>query len=360
MEQDIRFCTAPDGTRIAYAVHGNGPPLVRAGHWMTHLEFDWDSPLWKHWLTDLGRDFTVIRYDERGCGLSDRDVTDFSLQAWVSDLETVVDSAGLDRFTLLGVSGGGPVAITYAIRHTERVERMILYGTYTRGRRARDDPSSDALEDTLSSLIEVGWGGKNPAFRRVFTTLFVPDATPEQMEWFDDIQQRSTDAGNAAAIRLARSTIDVTEDAKKLSAPTLILHADEDAVAPFDEGRYLAASIDGARFVPLSGRNHILLQDEPAWKAFVEEVRRFVPASPPGTPADRRIELLSKREHDVLALVAQGKSNEEIAAALFLSERTIERHMSNAYAKLGLSGRTARAAAAAIFSAGGVAPREGR
>jgi pimeloyl-ACP methyl ester carboxylesterase/DNA-binding CsgD family transcriptional regulator len=352
VSQAIRFCTSPDGVQIAYATHGKGPPLVRAGTWMTHLEFDWDSPLWRHWLTELGRDFKVIRYDERGCGLSDRHVVDFSLEAWVSDLESVVDAAGLDRFVLLGVSGGGPTAITYATRHPERVSHLILYGAYARARRARNDPAAVELEDALIRLINVGWGGANPAFRRVFTTLFVPDATPEQMRWFDEIQQRSTSAENAVALRRARGEVDVSAAAREVAVPTLALHANDDAVVPFQEGRRLAGMISGSQFVPLDGRNHILLEHEPAWKDFLANVRAFTRVVPDMVAAvDRDLSSLSDRELDVLRLVSGGRSNKEIAGELFLSERTIERHLSNIYTKLGISGKAARAAAAAAFSA---------
>jgi pimeloyl-ACP methyl ester carboxylesterase/DNA-binding CsgD family transcriptional regulator len=318
---------------------------------MTHLEFDWDSPLWRHWLTELGRDFKVVRYDERGCGLSDRHV-DFSLEASVSDLESVVDAAGLDRFVLLGVSGGGPIAVTYATRHPERVSQLILYGAYARARRARNDPAAVELEDALIRLIKVGWGGANPAFRRVFTTLFVPDATSEQMRWFDEIQQRSTSAENAVALRKARSEIDVSAAAREVAVPTLALHANGDAVVPFQEGRRLAGLIKDSQFVPLDGRNHILLEHERAWKEFLTNVRAFTRAAPhQAASVDHDLSSLSQRELDVLRLVAGGRSNIEIAEELFLSERTVERHLSNIYSKLGISGKAARAAAAAAFSA---------
>jgi pimeloyl-ACP methyl ester carboxylesterase len=296
----------------------------------------------------------MIRYDERGCGLSDRDVMNFSLDDWVSDLETVVDDADLDRFALLGVSGGGPIAITYALRHPERVSHLVLYGSYSRGRRARNDPDAVEQEDALIGMIKVGWGGVNPAFRRVFTTLFVPDAAAEQMRWFDEIQQRSTSAGNAIALRRARSSIDVSDAAREIDIPTLVLHANEDAVVPFDEGRRLAGLIRGARFIPLEGRNHILLEHEPAWQQFVKEVRAFArPDSGRELRYAGQLDELSRRELEVLRLVATGRSNLEIADTMFLSERTVERHLSNIYAKLRLTGKAARAAAASILSAAG-------
>jgi pimeloyl-ACP methyl ester carboxylesterase len=350
LSQRIRFCTAPDGVRLAIAVHGKGPPIVRTSTWLTHLEFDWESPIWRHWLDALGQGHTVVRYDQRGCGLSDRDVEDLSLEAFVSDLEAVVAAAQVDRFALLGVSGGGPVAIAYAERHPERLSHLILYGTYARGRRRQATTPQQVEEvEALVSIVRVGWDRPSPAFRRAFTTLFVPDATPEQMAWLDEMQRMSATGEMAARLRRARGEIDVTDLASRVGVPTLILHARDDAVAPFEEGRRLAGLIPDARFVPLEGRNHILLADEPAWSEFVSEVHAFlgiptVAHRPPDLPD------LSHRELEVLELVAAGSSNEEIAARLYLSVRTVERHLSNIYAKLGVSGKAARAAVAARYS----------
>ncbi|MGH2734979.1 MAG: alpha/beta fold hydrolase [Actinomycetota bacterium] len=354
MQQRIRFTTSFDGATLAYATHGSGPPLVKAAQWFTHLEFDWESPIWRHWLEDLGRNFTVLRYDERGCGLSDREPGDLSVDTWVKDLEAVTDAAGFERFALLGISGGGPVAISYAVRHAERVSQLVLYGSYLRGRAFRGD-AARAKADVLSSLIKVGWGGTNPAFRRVFTNLFVPDATEEQVRWFDEMQVRSTSAENAIAIRGTRDHIDVTEEARLIRVPTLVLQADEDAMVPFEEGRLVASTIPNARFVPLEGRNHILLADEPAWPVFLSEVLSFVGAeSQPGADLDS----LTSRELEVLRLVAAGLSNAAIGREMFLSERTVERHLSNIYTKLGLTGKAARAAGAALVSRLGAAARQ--
>jgi pimeloyl-ACP methyl ester carboxylesterase/DNA-binding CsgD family transcriptional regulator len=348
--QEVRFCVAPGGSRIAYAVHGSGPPLVRTATWLTHLELDWESPVWRHWLTGLAERHTVLRYDERGCGLSDRDVEDLSLDARVGDLEAVVEAAGLGRFALLGMSQGGSVAVAYAARHPERVSHLVLFATYARGRLMRD-PSRSAREQAqlMISLIRMGWGQDEPAFRRLFTTLFIPDASAEQMEWFDELQRVTTDAETAMRIRHARNHDDVTRDAAEITSPALVLHARDDALVPFSEGRLLATLIPGARFVPLESRNHILLADEPAWEAFRVELSAFLgPAE--RSPARVGLGELSNREHEVLALVADGLSNEEIAARLFLSVRTVERHLSNIYAKLRVSGKAARAAAAVRFS----------
>jgi pimeloyl-ACP methyl ester carboxylesterase/DNA-binding CsgD family transcriptional regulator len=347
MGQQIRFCTAADGVRIAFATHGTGPPIVRASTWLTHLEFDWQSPIWRHWLEGLAEGHTVVRYDERGCGLSDWAVEDFSLQAWVADLEAVVDAAGLERFALLGVSHGGPIGIAYAARHPERVSHLVLYGTFARGRLRRSARSREEAE-LLVSLVRVGWGQANPAYRRVFTTLFVPGATPQQMDWFDELQRVSTTPETAAQIRRTRDEVDVTALAGRVAAPALVLHARGDAVVPFEEGRRLATLLPDARFVPLEGANHIIQADEPAWPAFLAEVHAFLGRAAPSVA--QGLTELSTRELEVLALVATGLDNEGIAARLYLSVRTVERHLSNIYAKLGVSGKAARAAAAARFS----------
>jgi pimeloyl-ACP methyl ester carboxylesterase len=248
---------------------------VRASTWLTHLEFDWQSPLWRHWLQGLADGRTVVRYDERGCGLSDRDVEDLSLKAWMGDLETVVDAANLDRFALLGISHGGPVAVAYAVRHPERVSHLVLYGTYARGRLRRGLRERQEAE-AMIAMVRAGWGRNAPAFRRAFTTVFVPEATREQMRWFDELQRISSSPETAARIRLARNDLDVTDLARQVTVPTLVLHARDDLVVPFAAGRLLASLIPAARFVPLEGRNHILLADEPAWPVFLRELQVFL------------------------------------------------------------------------------------
>jgi pimeloyl-ACP methyl ester carboxylesterase/DNA-binding CsgD family transcriptional regulator len=350
LEQRIRFCTATDGIQLAYAEHGSGPPLVRAGHWLTHLEFDWESPIWRHWLRELARGHTVVRYDQRGCGLSDRDTTRLSLDVLVGDLEAVIDASGHERFALLGVSGGGPVAISYTVRHPERVTHLVLYGAYARGRWKRN-PSDQQREEArlLQSLIRVGWGRDDPIFRRVFTTLYMPGASREQMDWFEELQRASAAPEDAERLRESWSHLDVTELLPVVTTPTLVAHARDESAVPFAEGRLLAARIPGARFVPLQGRNHILLPDEPAWPEFLAAMREFLGTQE--APAADDLEDLSAREREVLELVAAGLSNEEIGERLFVSVRTVERHLSNVYAKLRISGKAARAAAAARFSA---------
>ena len=272
LQHDIHFCTAPDGARIAYALAGQGPPLVKAANWLNHLEYDWQSPIWSHLLHALAAEHRLIRYDERGNGLSDWDVDDISFDAFVSDLESVVEATGLQRFALLGISQGCAVSIAYAVRYPERVSHLVLYGGFARGRNRRDVAQSD----TLIALIRQGWGQENPAFRQFFTSLFVPGGTPEQMQWFNDLQRITTSPENAARILEATGVIEVTALLPRVKVPTLVLHCRNDAAQPFDEGRRIAAGIPGARFVALESRNHLILESEPAWARFLEEVAAFL------------------------------------------------------------------------------------
>ncbi|NDJ87304.1 MAG: alpha/beta hydrolase, partial [Chloroflexi bacterium] len=277
MEQDIRFCVAPDGVRIAYATAGNGPSLVKAANYITHLEHDWNGPVWRHWLNGLTQHHTLIRYDERGCGLSDRDVTEFTMGAWVRDLETVVDAADLDTFPLLGISQGASVSVAYAVKHPDRVTHLILYGGYVRGRINRDpDPEQVKEAETMIDAIRLGWGKENPAFRQLFTTQLMPDATPEQVQWLNELVRISAEPKTAAEMEHAFYQIDVSDLAPQVKIPTLVLHARHDSAIPFAEGRRLATLIPDARFVILDSRNHILLEHEPAWQRFLAEVHAFL------------------------------------------------------------------------------------
>jgi len=282
VDQQIHFCPTPDGVRIAWSRMGAGPVLVKAANWLSHLDLDLRNPVWRHWLEALSDDLTLIRYDERGCGLSDWDIPEekFSFDSWVTDLETVVDAAGLDRFALLGLSQGGPVAIAYAARHPERVTHLVLYGTYATGWDKRDFPQDSELQReerrALVTLTRSGWGRDSPAYRQVFTATFVPDANPEEQRAFNDIQRESTSPANAARFLEEFGRIDVAALVPRVQAPTLVLHARDDLRVPFEAGRSLAARIPHCRFVPLEGRNHILLPREPAWETFVTEVRRFL------------------------------------------------------------------------------------
>jgi pimeloyl-ACP methyl ester carboxylesterase/tetratricopeptide (TPR) repeat protein len=276
IEQTIRHCMTRDGVRLALATVGQGPPLVRPGNWLTHLEYDRESPVWRHWIRELARDRTLVRYDERGNGLSDWRVEDLSFEALVDDLETIVDHMALERFPLFGASRGAAVALAYAARHPERVMRIVLYGGFARGWARRGSTTETERRSGLAALIEDNWGQDNPWFRQAFTSLFIPEATSEQMTWFNELQRRTISPRNARIMQEVSGTIDVTDLLPRIAAPTLIVHAREDAVVPFAEGRLLADRIPGARFVALEGRNHILLESEPAWSRFLVETRAFL------------------------------------------------------------------------------------
>lgn len=277
LEQRIRFATSTDGVRIAYATSGTGPPLVKPANWLTHLEYDWESPVWRHWLRELSGHHTLIRHDQRGSGLSDRAVEDLTFEAWVHDLETVVDAVGLERFPILGISQGCAVAIAYAVRHPERVSRLVLYGGYAQGPivRART-PEERATAEAVMQRLPLGWGQDNPQFRMFFAARFLPEGTPEQMRWFSDLQRIATPPEIAVRLLGTITTIDATALAPLVRAPTMVLHATGDGSVPFEQGRLMAALVPGSRFVPLESVNHILLEHEPAWARFSDEVRRFL------------------------------------------------------------------------------------
>lgn len=273
--QSIRFCRSSDGHEIAYAATGSGRPLVRAGHWLTHLEHDWRSPVWRPFLDEMGRSFSLVRYDQRGNGLSDWKLKSFSLESCVADLEAVADAAGLDRFTLFGTSQGAPIAVAYAARHPERVERLILLGGYARGRLARESLAEREEGEAIITLIRHGWGKPGSQFIRAFSSMFIPDATPEQISSLTELQRLTTSAENAVTIRTAVDRFDVSDLLERVVTPTLVMHARNDSIQPLAQGRELALGIRGAEFVMFEGDNHVILPHEPAWKEFFEAIRRF-------------------------------------------------------------------------------------
>lgn len=274
--QEIRYCTTGDGVRLAYASVGNGPPLVKASNWLTHLDFEWGSPIWRHWYSALSRHHQLIRYDERGNGMSQRDVDHGSFDLWVHDLETVVDAAGLDRFPLLGISRGGSLAIAYAVKHPERVTHLVLHGAFAAGINCAGTPAEIEAHRALASLLRLGWGLNNPAFCKTFTSRFIPESTPEHQRWFDEMQRVSTSPENAARLLERGADIDVRRLLSQVKTPTLVLHCDRDCAVPPERGRALAAGIPGARYVSLPSANHLLLEEEPAWSLFLEEVGLFL------------------------------------------------------------------------------------
>jgi pimeloyl-ACP methyl ester carboxylesterase/DNA-binding SARP family transcriptional activator len=274
--QELRFCRARDGTTIAYATAGAGPPLVKASNWLSHLEHEWKSPIWRHWMRELSRDHQLIRWDQRGNGLSDWAAEDLSFETFVDDLDAVVSAVGVRRYALLGLSQGCAIALAHAVRHPERVSALVLYGGFAQGWARRGTEGSLETREAMLTLMLHGWGRENAAFRQFFTSLFCPGATLEQMQAFNQLQRESASPENAVRLARASGDIDVTALLPRVRVPTLVLHVRDDAVVPFDQGRRLAVSIPGARFVPMEGCNHILLEHEPAWSIFLAEIREFL------------------------------------------------------------------------------------
>jgi len=341
LKQTIRFCTSHDGTRIAYATMGSGPPLVRAAHFLTHLEFELRTPVWRPWLVEYSRNRTLVRYDQRGCGLSDRDVTDFSLDAMVADLEAVVGAARFDdRFPLFGASQGSAVAIAYAARHPERVSRLVIHGGYARGVLNRaPTPEQLAEAKALIDLVRVGWGRENPAYRQVFTSLMIPDSTPEEAASFNELERTTASPEGAARLLTSFGPIDVTSLAPRVRCPTLVTHVRDDARVPFEEGRLIASLIPGARFAPLDGRNHVLLEREPAFRQLFAEMHAFLAVDEAPYRREGAFPDLTPREREILELVAQGLDNDTIASRLALSEKTVRNNITRIFDKLGVPTR---------------------
>jgi pimeloyl-ACP methyl ester carboxylesterase len=275
--QEIRYCTSPDGVRIAYACTGSGPPLVKAANWLTHLDLEWDGPIWAHWIDALSLQHRLVRYDERGCGLSDWAVDDISLESWVEDLELVVDSVGLDRFPLLGVSQGGAVALAYAVRHPERVSRIVLAGAYVRGRLARAASAEEREEAQLDMQVgRVAWRRDDPAYRQVFAAQFLPDADRSRWDAFNALQRATTSTENVVRFLDTFATIDVSDLAKQVSCPTLILHSRHDRRVPLEQAREIAALVPDSRVCLLDSGNHIVMSDEAAWPVLLHELETFL------------------------------------------------------------------------------------
>ncbi len=274
--QQIRFCQTVDGVQIAYATVGEGPPLVKTANWLNHLEFDWESPVWRHVFRDLGAGRRLIRYDARGNGLSDWDTDDYSFQSMVSDLEAVVDACGLERFPLLGISQGCAVSVEYAVRHPERVSHLVLYGGYARGWNRVSSSALARQAEAMLTLVGMGWGKDNPVFRQMWTSLFMPDAPEENRLWFNDLQRLTSSPENAVRLIRACGEVDVQGRLGDVRCPTLVLHARDDAMTSFNAGRGLAAGIPGARFVSLDSANHLLPETDPAWPRMLSEIRAFL------------------------------------------------------------------------------------
>lgn len=339
VRQSIRLTKSLDGTTIAWADAGRGVPLVKASNWLTHLEHDLASPIWRHWMRFFADHFRFIRYDERGCGMSEWDVREVSLERSTQDLESVVAVAKPQTpFVLLGISQGGAIALRYAVAHPQNVSHLVLYGAYARGR-ALQSPEVEQRYRAIIALTRLGWGQDNPVYRQVFTSRFVPDASDEQIRWFNELCNRTARPETAARIMESRLHIDVTDLLPRVSVPTLVLHARNDEAVALSQGRLIAASVPGAQFVELESRNHILLEGEPAWERFKQEVLAFTGRPAEGTADESTFAALSPREREILAGIARGYSNVEIGKQLFISEKTVRNHVTRIFEKLGVRSR---------------------
>jgi pimeloyl-ACP methyl ester carboxylesterase/DNA-binding CsgD family transcriptional regulator len=340
IRQRVRYVTASDGTRLAWAEAGEGPVVVKAANWLTHLEYEWESPVWKHWIRFFSSNFRFVRYDERGCGMSEWQSCGLSIDQWADDLARVIDAARPDGpVTLLGISQGAATCVRYATRYPERVARMIVYGGYARGVLRRDTPDAEAQFKAMIELARVAWGKPNPAFRQVFTSRFIPGGTPEQLQWFNDLCLKTTTGEIFSHLLTARGTVDVVPLLGELRTPTQVLHGRDDEVVSIAEGRLMASRIPEAEFVELDSRNHILLEHEPAWQRFREAVLGFVQPAAAASSSGSAFAALSTREREVLALMSEGLSNTDIAERLSISEKTVRNHASNVFDKLGVWSR---------------------
>ncbi len=340
MKQPVRFLQTADDVSIAWTQSGHGRPLVKASNWLTHLEYDRESPVWRHWIRFLDQHFRYLRYDERGCGMSAWDVGDLSYERWVEDLTAVIDAADIrEPFVLLGISQGAATAIAYAARHPGRISHLVVYGGYSRGANRRGDEESERLYQAMEQLAILGWEKDNPAFRQLFTSRFIPEGTDEQIAWFNELCRHSTTATIGARLLAARADVDVTDQLDRVRVPTLVLHGNRDEVVPIEEGKLIARGIREAVFVQLESRNHVLLEHEPAWQQFQHAVLDFTgaAAAQQGDATPRKA--LSGREREVLALICAGQSNAHIADRLCLSEKTVRNHLSSLYRKLGVRSR---------------------
>ena len=353
--QQVRYFESFDGAQIAYAVSGNGPDVVLMPSWLTHLEYQRRSAAWQPWLEALSSRYTLIRYDPRGCGLSDRDVSDLTFDSWVRDFAALVEKLELDQFALIGACQGGAVAIDYAGRYPERLGRLVLYGTYARGRDRRSSiPLEPEKAKVMLEMLELGWGQDDSAFMRAFATQFQPEGTMDHLSSWCELQRQATSPSNAVALTRVMFDIDVSGSAAKISCPTLVVHANRDAVAPVEEGKRLAQMIPDARFLQLDSPNHFLLRDEPAWAAFLDELYDFLP-----TPAPERETFeLTDRERGVLDLLAGGRDNHAIGRELGISEKTVRNHVSSIFDKLEV-GTRAEAIVKAREAGFGIRPPSG-
>jgi len=340
MDQRIAFVRSKDDTNIAYALSGDGPPFVRAGTWLTHVHHDWDSPIWQHWLRFMSTGRTLVRYDPRGCGLSQTDVERISLDAWVDDLEAVVERLQLESFPLFGMSQGAAVAVEYAIRHPQRVSQLILYSPLLTGWRGRADVHSRQWQ-AMEELVSTGWGEADMAFPSMFAHLFIPESPHDTKRWYAELQRKSASKRVASGFMRVLSELSSFSRLALIRVPTVIIQIAREHVVNPHNAAGMARAIPSCELVSIDGSNHILLEDEPGWDNLKETLDRCVPAATQArtSPATQRIEQLSKREREIVAKLAQGWNNNQIADGLFISEKTVRNHVTNILGKLGVSSR---------------------
>jgi pimeloyl-ACP methyl ester carboxylesterase/DNA-binding CsgD family transcriptional regulator len=343
MEQRIAFVRSKDQTNIAYALSGEGPPLVRAGTWLTHVQHDWDSPIWAHWLRFMSARHTLVRYDPRGCGLSQSDVDNITFEDWVDDLEAVVDELGLETFPLFGMSQGAAVAVEYSIRHPQRVSQLILYAPFVTGWRGVESAGAQ-LWSTLEQLVLAGWGDANMAFPAMFAHLFLPESPLETRNWYAELQRKSASREVAGRFMKILAEMHVFSHLKRVTRPALVIQLAREQVIDPQTVVGIAGEIRGSEFVSIDSSNHILLEDEPGWEQFKAVFMRLVPGvaarvSSATTADPHALEQLSKREREILERIARGLSNQQIADGLFISEKTVRNHVTSIFDKLGVSSR---------------------
>jgi pimeloyl-ACP methyl ester carboxylesterase/DNA-binding CsgD family transcriptional regulator len=342
MDQRIAFARSKDKTTIAYALSGEGPPLVRAGTWLTHVHHDWESPIWAHWLRFMSERHTLVRYDPRGCGLSQTDVDTITFDDWVADLEAVVDRLELESFPLFGMSQGGAVAAEYAIRHPERVTHLTLYAPLMTGWHGHSNAFAQQWQ-LMEQLVLAGWGESNMAFPSMFANLFLPSSPPETRQWYAELQRKSASKQVAGRFMHLLGGLSMFSRLKEIRAPTLVIQIAREQVIDPRTVTGIAGEIPGSQFVSIDSSNHILLEDEPGWQEFKKVFAHHVPgaAAAPhrSTDARERIAQLSNREQKILGEIAKGLNNREIAEGLFISEKTVRNHITSVFDKLGVSSR---------------------
>lgn len=334
--QQVQFCKSYDGADIAYAITGQGPTVVMLPSWLTHLDHQWRNLAWRPWLDALSQRYRLIRFDPRGCGLSDRRIDGLTFETWVRDFESLADHLGLQDFSLIGICQGGPTAIEFVARHPGRVGRLVLYGTYARGRNRRSVPLEPEKARLMLEMLQLGWAREDHSFLSVFASQFQPEGTAEHIRAWCELQRAATSPAHAAELTRVMFDLDVLVSAARVSCPTLVAHCERDVAVPVEEGRLLAQTIPGARFVQFDSANHFMLADEPAWAQFVRTLHDFLPR---GHAAPGAFSELTAREHELLEFLARGLDNHQIAAHLGISEKTVRNHVSSIFDKLAVESR---------------------